>query len=106
VPVDDAVGRAVLQSFHPERSGDVFVVLEPYHLLASPLGTGTSHGSPHPYDTHVPLLVYGTGVRAGARKDRVSPLAAAAILADASGVKAPAGAEVAVPDGLFDRPPK
>jgi hypothetical protein len=61
VPVDDAVGRAVLQSFHPERSGDVFVVLEPYHLLASPLGTGTSHGTPHPYDTHVPLRCTGPG---------------------------------------------
>jgi hypothetical protein len=101
VPEADATGRMVARSFRPERCGDVYVLLKPYYLPSAVLGTGTTHGSPHPYDTHVPLVVYGTGVIPGVRKERVAPLAVAAILSEAAGVKAPAGATVPVPDGLF-----
>src|SRR5262249_20221627 len=51
---DDRIGKCVLQSFHPVRSGDVAVILKPYYLPSLGLGSGTTHGSPHPYDTHVP----------------------------------------------------
>ena len=102
VPAGDPVGRAVARSFHPKRCGDVAWVLKPYYLYSPPVGTGTSHGTPHPYDTHVPLLVYGPGVRTGERSDRVSPQAAAVVLAAAAGLPPPAGAEVPVPPGLFD----
>ena len=78
LPADDAVGAAVWRSFHPDRAGDVAVVLKPYHLFSDTLGTGTTHGTPHAYDTHVPLLVYGPGVRAGVRTERVTPQACAA----------------------------
>jgi len=61
----------------------------------------TTHGSPHAYDTHVPLLVYGPGIRPGVRTERVTPQATAAILARGLGVAPPAGAEVGVPTGLF-----
>lgn len=100
VPADDAVGAAVARSFYPARSGDVYVLLRPYHLPSAALGTGTTHGAPWEYDTHVPLVVYGAGVKPGVREARVTPLATAAILAAAAGVPAPAAAEP-VPDGLF-----
>ena len=90
----------VRRSFHPERSGDVTIVVKPYHLIWMVL-TGSSHGSPHAYDTHVPLLVYGPGIRAGIRQERVTPLATAAILARAVGIKPPGDAQYPVPDGLF-----
>jgi hypothetical protein len=99
----DPIGERVRRSFHPDRSGDVAVVLKPYHLLGSPLGTGTTHGTPHPYDTHVPLLVYGPGVRAGVRSEAVTPQAVAAILAAGLGIPPPGAAEAPVPDGLFAR---
>jgi hypothetical protein len=93
----------VRQSFYPGRSGDVTLVLEPYCLMMERL-EGTTHGSPHPYDTHVPLVVFGPGVRPGVRKERVSPELAAVILAKALGLKAPAKAAVTVPEGLFEKP--
>ena len=89
------------RSFHPGRSGDVAAVVKPYHLLAWPFQTGTHHGTPHAYDTHVPLLVYGPGVRRGVRREAVTPLAAAAILARLLGIKPPAGAQEPVPEGLL-----
>ncbi|HEX4610791.1 MAG TPA: alkaline phosphatase family protein, partial [Urbifossiella sp.] len=101
VPASDVTGQMVARSFRPERCGDVYVLLKPYHLPSAALGTGTTHGSPWEYDTHVPLVVYGTGVRPGARREKVSPLAAAAILARAAGVGRPSGAVTPVPDGLF-----
>jgi hypothetical protein len=100
VPSDDAIGQAVRRSFRPERSGDLFVVQKPYYLLTATL-TGTTHGTPHPYDTHVPLLVYGPGIRPGVRHDPVTPQAAAVILARALEVPPPADAEAPVPEGLF-----
>lgn len=106
-PKGDPIGEMVWRSFHPDRSGDVLPVLEPYHLLGGALvanKTGsytTTHGSPHPYDTHVPLLVFGTRVQAGPRTERVTPQAAASILAASLGIEPPAGAEAPVPKDLL-----
>jgi hypothetical protein len=103
----DRVAEMVRLSFDPEASGDVTVVLRPYYLLGPALtpkkddNYRTTHGSPHPYDTHVPLLVYGPGVRPGVRDERVTPLAAAAILSRGLGIDPPAGARAPVPKGLF-----
>jgi hypothetical protein len=101
IPAADATGQMVARSFRSERCGDVYVLLKPYHLPSAALGTGTTHGSPWEYDTHVPLVVYGTGVIPGVRKERVTPLAAAAILSKGVGVKPPDGAKAPVPEGLF-----
>jgi predicted AlkP superfamily pyrophosphatase or phosphodiesterase len=53
------IGKRVLSGYHPERSPDVFVVIEPYCLEGT---TTASHGTPHSYDSHVPLLFYGAGI--------------------------------------------
>jgi hypothetical protein len=103
VGVDDALGQRVRRSFDPERSPDVCWVPRPYYVLWPTL-TGTSHGTANRYDTHVPLLVYGPGIRPGERKTAVTPQAVAAILARALNVAAPAAAEAAVPDNLFGPP--
>src|SRR5207237_3146731 len=92
--------RRVRRSFVPDRCGDVYVVLKPYYLLTSPLAPGTTHGTPHDYDTHVPLLVYGPGVKGGVRDEPVTPQATAAVFARFLGVKPPASAEFPVPATL------
>jgi hypothetical protein len=98
---NDPIGEKVRQTFHPQRSGDVVAILKPYHLFAGTFTTGTSHGSPHPYDTHVPLLVYGPGVKTGVHEDAVTPLAVAPIVARGLRVPPPGMAEVVVPEGLM-----
>jgi hypothetical protein len=100
LPAEDALGERVRRSFHPERSGDVKMILKPYYVYLDDFNLGTAHGSPHPYDTHVPLLVYGPGIAAGARDEAVTPQAAAAILAKCLGIKPPADAEAPVPASL------
>jgi hypothetical protein len=98
VPADDEVGRRVLRGCHPERSGDVVAVVKPYFQAG---WGGSNHGTPHPYDTHVPLLVYGPGVRPGVRDEPCESVAATAILARALGLAPPAKCEAKVPAGLF-----
>jgi len=62
----DPWSRRVLLSFHRERSGDVDVLLEPYWMSGA---TGATHGSAFSYDTHIPLVLMGPGIRPG-RQDR------------------------------------
>ena len=62
----DPWSRRVLLSFDHERSGDIVVLLEPYWMSAS---SGTTHGTPFSYDTHIPLVLMGPRIRPG-RYDR------------------------------------
>ena len=53
----------VQNGYNQKRSGDVIVVLKPGYISYS--RTGSTHGSPRVYDTHVPLLFFGKGIRKG-----------------------------------------
>ncbi len=99
-PAEDEIGKRVRKSFQADRNGDVLVVPKLYHMLTS-VKTGTTHGTPHPYDTHVPLIAFGPGIKGGKRTDAVTPQAIAAILARAIGMAPPTKAEAPVPSGLF-----
>ncbi len=81
--------RLYAHSFHPERSPDLLVQLEP-HTLPAMRGNVTTHGTPYPYDTHVPwLLRLPSGL--GARVDGpVSTVDVAPTIAHLLGVTPPA----------------
>lgn len=57
-------GLLVQNGFHHKRSGDLVFILEPGVIDYSK--TGSTHGSSQKYDTHVPLLFYGAGIKRGA----------------------------------------
>jgi predicted AlkP superfamily pyrophosphatase or phosphodiesterase len=90
------VARRVERSFHPKVSGDVVLVSDPFWMPGRGLGTGTTHGTPYAYDTEVPLLLAGAGVRPGRYARRVSTLDLAPTLADLLGILQPAGCEGSV----------
>jgi uncharacterized protein with LGFP repeats len=60
----------IQNGFMPKRSGDLIVHFSPSWLDYAE--TGTSHGSPHSYDTHVPLLWYGKGIKTGTYTSHVN----------------------------------
>ncbi len=61
---EGGVKGMVVRGYHPKRGGDVVVVLEPgWYPGSRPVGT--THGSPWTYDTHVPMLFYGYGIKKG-----------------------------------------
>jgi hypothetical protein len=103
-PPTDPVGQRMARSFHPQRCGDIAVVLKPYCLPrssnpATP-STGTTHGAPFSYDTHVPLLVYGPGIVGGVRHEATTPQAIAAIFSHYLGLRPPRQAEFPLPKTL------
>jgi len=53
----DGLLKAMQNSFHPKRSGDVLIALEPGWIEESPYLY--DHNSAYSYDTHVPLFFYG-----------------------------------------------
>lgn len=61
---EGGVKGMVVRGFHPKRSGDVVFTLEPAWFAAGSI-QGTTHGSPYPYDTNVPVIFYGKGIRKG-----------------------------------------
>ncbi|WP_041497300.1 alkaline phosphatase PafA [Nonlabens marinus] len=62
---------AMIQNgFHHQRSGDVIFILDPGVIVYS--RTGSTHGSAQSYDTHVPLLFYGNGIKKGESAERTS----------------------------------
>ncbi len=76
-----------LHSFHPERSADLFVQLEKYHL--NRLFEGTSHGSPYDYDSHVPMMILVPGVEARGISQRVQTVDLAPTIAALLGIPTP-----------------
>jgi len=65
----NSLGARSRRSFFTGPIQDMVFVLKP-RFIDRP-ETGTNHGSPYDYDSHVPLLWFGAGVPAGRRNERV-----------------------------------
>ncbi len=85
----DPISRAMRNGFYGPRSGDVFVLPEPYFLFTP---RGTTHGTPYGYDRHVPVIFYGEGIVTGIHRDDVTVNDIAPTLAALFSVEAPSGA--------------
>ena len=68
---DSKILANVQRGFHQVRSGDVMFVLAS-GWINKWTKKGTTHGSPYNYDTHVPLLWYGTNIKQGVRAEQVA----------------------------------
>ena len=64
VPLNETVRNMLNNGYHPRRSGDLQVILKSHYIDAYGK-TGTTHGLWNPYDSHIPLLWYGWGIRPG-----------------------------------------
>ncbi len=57
------IAHLIQKGFNQKRSGDVVIVYDPATIMYS--RTGSTHGSGLTYDTHVPLLFFGKGIKKG-----------------------------------------
>lgn len=90
---DKAVIPAIRNGYLPARSGDVAVVYEHGWFDGYSLQqTGTTHGSHYAYDTHVPFLLWGSGVKHGSSNDQVAIVDIAPTIAALVGIPAPPNA--------------
>jgi arylsulfatase A-like enzyme len=84
---DDPAFPFFRNNFNAERSPDFLVQYEPFHTMTR--GSATTHGTPHRYDTHVPLILFGPGIPAGVIHDRVDSVDLAPTLAELAGIPVP-----------------
>jgi hypothetical protein len=93
--------RAILEkvklAYRPDRCGDIIGIPRP-GVLVTGYPDGTGHGSPHGYDTHVPVLAIGVGVPAiGKRSEPRSSLIVTPVLAGLLGIDPPSAAKEKLP---------
>ena len=96
----DPWSRRVLLSFDRERSSDVDVLFEPYWMAST---SGTTHGTPFSYDTHIPLVLMGPGIRPGRYDRNVLLNDLAPTLATLLDVETPSGASGQTLAEILDR---
>ncbi len=91
---DTKISRAVRANFHPDRSGDIYVVFEPHWFVADfdGLTVASAHGSPWTYDSHVPVIFAGPGIEPQRVSRRVETVDVAATIATVMRTKLPSGA--------------
>ena len=86
------LARKAANSYNPTRSGDVFLVPQPFAVVTDRT-TGTSHGTPWNYDAQVPLVFWGQAFEPGTYTVPVQPIDLASTLAAALGVTQPSDAQ-------------
>jgi predicted AlkP superfamily pyrophosphatase or phosphodiesterase len=91
---ENALTRAVLNNYHPDRSGDIYVVFKPGWFIndMDGLSVTVTHGSPWRYDTFVPIFFAGYGIKHQTVSRRVHTVDVAITLSTLVGTSPPSGA--------------
>jgi predicted AlkP superfamily pyrophosphatase or phosphodiesterase len=85
---------SVVRNFHPQRSGDIYVVFDPQRFINDfdGLTVACTHGSPWSYDTFVPIMFAGPGIPAGSVERTVHTVQIAPTLSRLLNIQPPSGA--------------
>ena len=85
---NDEVDLLVRNGFNAARSANITVLHDPYWISG---GSGTTHSAPFDYDTHVPVLFWGTQVHAGRYVNSIAVNDVAPTLATMLDIETPSG---------------
>ncbi len=77
-----------MNGFYPQRGADVEILLEPYWIFTQ---TGATHGTSFDYDTHVPVIFMGAGIKPGRYDNSIVVNDVAPTLATILDVETPSG---------------
>lgn len=83
--------NAIAKGYDATQDGDIVVLDKPGYIEYGP--TGTSHGTPYSYDTHVPCIFYGWNVPKGETHDKKEITEIAPTLAQKLKITFPNGTE-------------
>lgn len=79
----------VINGYNAQRSGDLYFLMNPAWM--EDFTKGTTHGTAYKYDTHIPLIWYGWGIKRGKDYSLVSMTDIAATLASMLQIQEPSG---------------
>jgi predicted AlkP superfamily pyrophosphatase or phosphodiesterase len=87
-----SLARKAAHAFESHRSGDVFLILDPF-AVPSDGETDTTHGAMWNYDAQVPLVLWGSAFRPGVYALPCETIDLAPTMAAALGLTQPSGAQ-------------
>jgi hypothetical protein len=94
----DVIGTRLMNGFNWRNGADLYVLLDPYWIDTT---LGTTHGSGFTYDTHVPIVFAGAGIRAGVFYQSAAPNDIAPTVATILGVQIPSGSTGRILSEIF-----
>ncbi len=59
------IREKIINGYNRKRSGAIQIITEPQWYDGTPRSTGTTHGTWTPYDSHIPLVFMGWGIKPG-----------------------------------------
>jgi predicted AlkP superfamily pyrophosphatase or phosphodiesterase len=83
----DGIMNSLQNGYNQKISGDVLMI--PYPATLTRGRTGTSHGSGYSYDTHIPMIFYGNGIKKGVSKKRYEIIDIAPTIANLLKIEVP-----------------
>ena len=95
--------QQVQSNKHISRSGDIYVIQDPYWFLLEEGLIAVMHGSPWRYDTHVPVIFSGPGIDAQHVDRTVHPVDVAPTIALLLGMSPPASTQGTPLDEVVNR---
>ncbi|HEU4610061.1 MAG TPA: alkaline phosphatase PafA, partial [Chitinophagaceae bacterium] len=80
--IPEPIKARIINGYNTKRCGPVMIIPDPGWFQGKAGGTGTTHGNWNPYDTHIPLVFMGWGIKHGTtnrnvRMSDISPTLAA-----------------------------
>ncbi|MEO9070374.1 MAG: alkaline phosphatase PafA [Ginsengibacter sp.] len=81
-PIPEPIKTDIMNGYYSKRCGPIMIIADPGWFGGHEGGTGTTHGNWNPYDTHIPLIFMGWGIKHGTtnrtiRMSDISPTLAA-----------------------------
>ncbi|MBA6155544.1 alkaline phosphatase family protein [Tenacibaculum sp. S7007] len=83
--------NSLQNGYNQKFSGDVLLVPDPSTLSTYYKDGGTSHGSGYSYDTHIPMIFYGNGIKKGSSKKKYEIIDIAPTLSNLLQIEFPNG---------------
>ena len=83
----DGIMNSLQNGYNQKFSGDVMMI--PMPATSNWGKKGTSHGSGYSYDTHIPIIFYGNGIKKGLSKKRYNIIDIAPTIANLLKIEAP-----------------
>jgi predicted AlkP superfamily pyrophosphatase or phosphodiesterase len=94
----------IVKGYDVTQNGDLIVLDKPGYIEY--MGTGTSHGTPYTYDTHVPAFFYGWHIKKGESYNKKTITQIAPTVAQKIKVTFPNGTEANVLEEILDKEKK
>ncbi|MBD1430932.1 MULTISPECIES: alkaline phosphatase PafA [Sphingobacterium] len=85
------IREKIINGYNRKNSGPIQIIAEPQWYSGTPRGTGTTHGVWSSYDSHIPLLFMGWGIKPGVSNKEVYSIDIAPTLASLLHVMEPNG---------------